>query len=235
MSITLFTPAEIDRLRREAKQLKRAKSILLSHAQNEIALSCGYNNWSLLMKANPHLKEEGPLPLLFKRSSEEMRQAIRKMPRPAYGDHTAHVRSLVMDINADLINAENAVNFAIDYMKCLLSVPRYKIPSQSIAQWEMRCWLPYSLYAEGNEDADRVLVNRRYKPVGQADDQFAIYAEHPQLHVRLAMDQVVTLTNRKSTLGFLYNDGSAPWQSRVKAEAYLAKLQILKTFIKKRH
>jgi uncharacterized protein YozE (UPF0346 family) len=47
---TSLTSAQIEQLRRDAKRLARDTSVPLSSAQNLIATSKGFRNWSLLMK-----------------------------------------------------------------------------------------------------------------------------------------------------------------------------------------
>src|SRR4051812_25365065 len=80
-----FSAIEIDYLRRQAKDLSRSESIPLYEAQNRIAKSNGWANWSLLHKHGVHTAAvSGPRPFLFTRSDEEMRQALRKVPEPGF-------------------------------------------------------------------------------------------------------------------------------------------------------
>jgi hypothetical protein len=90
----------------------------------------------------------------------------------------------------------------------------------------MRCWLPYSalpLSAEG----PRILVNRRYKPLGQTSDEWATYEAWPNLHARIEPAQVARFSHSDRGNGFLFGDGCAPWLGRATAQRYLARLRNL--------
>lgn len=66
-----FTPAQIERFRREAKKLHRELSITHSDALDRIAAQHGFTNWSLLMK---HSKPESVPTLVAKPSSTSRRR-----------------------------------------------------------------------------------------------------------------------------------------------------------------
>ncbi|TDM05863.1 MAG: hypothetical protein C4K60_14290 [Ideonella sp. MAG2] len=227
-----FTLAQIERLKREAKQLRRATSLSHTEALNQIASANGFDNWSLLMKhsdAGELLTSKGVLrPLYFTRTPESMYLSLRKVPEPR--DWCATTRSesarvQVQDISQALVSSQNAVEYAIDYMKCLLTVPRFKVYSATITNWEMRSWLPYFLQPLGNGSC--ILVNRNYKPVGQVANDWARYEEFPQLHLRISDDLRGCITVSGSAVGYLFNDGTSPWSSRAAAQAYLERLGVL--------
>lgn len=219
-----FSAAQIEHFKREAKQLCRASSLIThSQALNHIALANGHRNWSLLMK-NATSLDAGPPPYRFSRSSEEMRLALHKVQPPAHS-RTPRVdaaRQLVEDISHRFISAHNAVDFSIDYMRCLLSVPRFKIYAATTINWEMRCWLPYA--AKQLAEDDTILVNRRYKPVGQITEEWAAYEAFPHLHACLHAERLKAFSARPESEGFLFNDGCLPWASRQNAAAYLERL-----------
>lgn len=53
--MTAFSPAQIERFKREAKVLHRTSGVPHSQALDRIAAANGYENWSLLMKhRSPH-------------------------------------------------------------------------------------------------------------------------------------------------------------------------------------
>lgn len=227
-----FSAAQIEHLKREAKQLCRASSLLThSQALDRIALANGHRNWSLLMK-NATSLDAGPPPYRFSRTSEEMRLALHKVQLSTYS-RTPRVdaaRQLVGDLSHQFISAHNAIEFAIDYMHCLLSVPRFKIYAATTVNWEMRCWLPYAARKLGEDDT--ILVNRRYKPVGQITEEWADYEAFPHLHARLDAERLKAFSARAESEGFLFNDGCLPWASRQDAAAYLERLHRLQAVMR---
>ncbi len=226
-----FSAAQIEHFKREAKQLCRASLITHSQALDRIALANGHRNWSLLMK-NATSLDAGPPPYRFSRTSEEMRLTLHKVQLPTYS-RTPRVdaaRQLVEDLSHRFISARNAVDFAIDYLRCLLSVPRFKIYAATTVNWEMRCWLPYA--AKQLVENDTILVNRRYKPVGQITDEWAAYEAFPHLHARLDAERLKAFSAREESEGFLFNDGCLPWASRQAAAAYLQRLQRLQAVLR---
>lgn len=231
-----FTHAQIERFKREAKQLHRASSLSHSQALDQIANANGYGNWSLLMKhsdtgEHPTAKNARP-PFRFSRTPELMRLALLKVPEPRGWNAPKRIdvaQQQVEDISQAFASPQDAVEYAIDYMTCLLTVPRFKIYSATPANWEMRSWLPYSCHAI--KDSLHILVNRSYKPVGQVGKDWANYEEFPYLHARIANDLRKCFTARGSSDGFLFNDGCPPWYSRADAEAYLERLYILQNVL----
>jgi hypothetical protein len=62
------------------------------------------------------------------RTSDEMREASRVIPYKRYGamqDEAA--RKEVADICSKFVSASNAIDFAISYIECLLTIPRISI------------------------------------------------------------------------------------------------------------
>ncbi|MBK8676171.1 MAG: hypothetical protein IPN27_07205 [Cellvibrionales bacterium] len=81
-----------------------------------------------------------PAPYRFIRSSEEMRVAIRviRSTRDMPGAQHVYAAIKTQDICHQFVSAQNAIDFAIDYMGSLLSVPRFSIGWNSLAMTEMR-------------------------------------------------------------------------------------------------
>ncbi|MDT7521068.1 glyoxalase superfamily protein [Rhodoferax sp. TBRC 17198] len=227
-----FTISQVEGFKREAKRLHRDTHISHSQALDQIASANGYSNWSLLAKhSDAHdaakTKSARP-PFQFVRTPELMRLALLKVPEPrGWGRPTRsdHAQQQVEDLSSAFTSAQNAVQFAIDYVSCLLAVPRFKLYSAAPAYWEMRSWLPYSCHWV--EDGKHILVNRSYKPVGQVGKDWANYAEFPNLHTHFANDLHRSFTAQGSRDGYLFNDGCLPWHSRVDAAAYLDRLSVL--------
>lgn len=241
---TSFTFAQIERFRREAKQLCRTTPNLIhSAALDQIAIQNGYANWSLLHKhspgpiATPTVASVTPSPFMFGRTPAEMRQALRKFPETRSGSpsRTHEARAQTENIRDRFVSAENAVDFAVAYVSSLLMVPRYYIYTASRANWELRCWLPYCVHPIADDDdlaKGQLLVNRRYKPVGQTKDDWADYENHTNLHLHLSTEQITEVTAWKCSRGYLYYDGTCPWHSRRHAENYLQRLQVLQAMLK---
>lgn len=232
-----FTHSQIERFKREAKKLHRAIPVSHSQALDQIANANGYSNWSLLAKHSDahdtlNAKSARP-PFRFTRTPELMRLALLKVPDTrGWGQPTRsdQAQQQVEDLSPVFISPQNAVEFAIDYVTCLLTVTRFKINSAAPAYWEMRSWLPYS--CQSVEDGGHILVNRSYKPVGQVVKEWANYAEFPYLHARFANDLRRCFTAKGSSDGYLFNDGCPPWNSRADAVAYLDRLHILNRVLK---
>lgn len=221
-----FSSVQIERFKREAKKLSRSDGLCHSHALDRIAEQQGFKNWSLLMK---HSSSDLPPRYRFTRTTEEMRLAMLKGPQPRQWGVTRATlaEERTEDICSKFISAHSAVDFAVDYMTCLLSVPRYRLTPGTQAWVEMHCWLPYcSLAIEGGK---QILVNRYYKPVGQKTREWAKYEEYLHLHTRLSEAQLKPFSPRLKSPGYLFNDSCSPWHSRQDAEAYLARLRLLQT------
>jgi hypothetical protein len=124
------------------------------------------------------------------------------------------------------VSDRNAIEFAIAYMECALSVPRYKLPENSVAFYEMRCWLPYCVH---ELDGDvRILVGRDYKPVGMVQKADHVdYAQFPLAHVNMSEEAAVQYAtpDPEHGVGFLYN--VSPWSSRAAGERFLLQLRKL--------
>ncbi len=242
----LLSPFQIERLKRDAKQYSRAYSLTHSEALDRLARSNGYHNWSLLMKKcqladdTQSIAASGELrtPFVFSRTLDEMMQSVRKIPEPRYGfpNRIEEARQQVEDISHNFISAENAVDFSVGYMTMLLEVPRYKIYDSAKANWEMRCWLPYCVhpFKKGGDHQAQILVNRRYKPVGQISDDFVEYDSFPHLHAGLDIKQILAFSHRSNSPGYLFSDGYAPWHTRKDAEIYLQRLHVLQAAIKEK-
>jgi hypothetical protein len=232
---TAFTPPQIERLKREAKRFARDNSLTHSESLDRIAGLNGYSNWSLLMKHSSPLADVNAMPpWIFRRSTDDMREVLRKVPRDRYRSRDEVAKDFVEPIDERLISAANAVDVAIEYMKCLLTVPRFRVTSGSQALWEMHFWLPYSAHVLEEAGDSRILVNRGYKPVGRTSQEFVVYGNYPHLHLRLTEQELFSVSGPRASLGFLFNDGDLPWRSRENAEAYLSRLRTLQEYLKGR-
>ncbi|HSI48939.1 MAG TPA: hypothetical protein VLA61_11755 [Ideonella sp.] len=234
-----FTFAQIERFKREAKQLHRTSSISHSEALDQIAVANGHGNWSLLMKQSGTAEHAAAKsmrsPFQFARTPEQMRLALRsaaKSPGWEAPDRRDLAKAQVQDLSQLFVTPQNAVAFAIDYMTCLLTVPRFKMYDEAPAYWEMRSWLPYSCHEI--DDGRHILVNRGYKPVGQVSKDWAKYEEFAHLHAHMANELRKCFTAPGSSDGYLLNDGCAPWHSRADAMAYLERLHILQNLLQGR-
>lgn len=237
----LYTPAHIEQLKRSAKRLARDKTLTHAVALDQIAATCGYSNWSLLMKhADSHQMSTAPSqpkspPFLFLRSAEAMHQAMRRTtPTPGNGSSHDRLRAQTEDLSDQFISADNALDFAISYIECALGVARFSVHGHSLAYYEMRCWLPYCVHiVTGNS---YILLGRDYKPVGMVQKKDHInYAEFPQVHLRITDQQLrqkVTVYREDGAEGYLY-DGS-PWTSRAHAKSYLNNLKKLRNWLNSR-
>lgn len=226
-----YSPSQIEHLKREAKRLSRASLLPHAKALDQVAAVNGHGNWSLLVKNAAESPAKLP-PFRFIRTDDEMRTALHKVQVAAYS-RTPRVdaaRQMVEDLSHKFITAQNAVDFAIDYMHCLLSVPRFKIYAATRVNWELRCWLPYA--AKQLDGGSSILVNRRYKPVGQVTDAWATYETFTHLHSRLNGERLKTFSHRPESEGYLFNDGCMPWATRRNAEAYRERLIRLQSVLR---
>lgn len=234
MSIA-FTPPQIERLKREAKRFALDNSLIHSESLDRIAALNGHSNWSLLMKHSAHLDDPNAAPAwIFRRSTDDMREALRKVPHDPYRSREEGAKSRVENIEDRLISAANAVDVAIEYMKCLLTVPRFRVTSSSQSFWEMHFWLPYSAHKLDVISNSRILVNRSYKPVGRTSAEHVVYESYPHLHLRLSEEELRSVSGPRASLGYLFNDSDLPWRSRENAMAYLVRLRTLQEYLKGR-
>lgn len=228
-----FTLAQIEHLKLRAKFVSRSNSISHSVALDQLAHENGFSNWSLLMKhAVPADEIQIPSKYLrFTRTAEEMRSALRTVPETRYNfnSRVEEAERQARDIHEEFGSALNAVDFAVAYVTCLLTVPRFRVDMASRVYWELRVWLPYEVHAL-NENT-QVLVNRRYKPVGKGGTAWVDYEEFAHLQTRFNDAQLDAIAHRPTSHGYLYNDGCSPWGSRKNAERYLKRLHKLQAFL----
>lgn len=232
---TSFTPAQIERLKLQAKITARNNDIVRAKALDSIAHSYGFSNWSLLMKHATLPDQTTPVPKYFRfsRTNEAMHAAFKKVKEPLdrfVGRHEEAER-LAIDIWDEFGSASNAVDFAVDYMSSALQVPRFHVHSAAVVYWEMRHWLPYEASELNGET--QILVNRRYKPVGKGGRAWVNYGEYKHLNTHLTKVELLEIAHRPQSEGYLYNDGTAPWLSRDAAEKYLSRLKKLQKFLNK--
>jgi hypothetical protein len=236
--LNLCTPAQIEQLKRDAKRLVRDKSLTHAAALDQIATSQGYSNWSLLVR-NVTRRQIGVVPSRPKiqlhrliRTTEAMRQAMRKtIPTPGIGSSHDRLRAQIDDLSQLFISATNALDFAISYLECALSVARFSIHSHSIAYYEMRCWLPYCVHVV--KDDSYLLLGRDYKPVGMVQKKNHVdYAAFTQVHLSITPQQLrqqVMVYREDGAEGYFYD--ASPWASRRHAESYLEHLRKLRNWL----
>lgn len=217
----------INRLKREAKKICRPDGISHSQALDQLAQKEGYKNWSLLMHDNQPSEQV----FRFIRSKEQMRHSIHRKEGLINGERMRDVK----DISHRFSSPLNAVEFAVDYMDCLLTVPRYFIDGESEAYREMRNWLPYRVQPIAPLDKNEkrlLLVNRYYAPVGSTEEQ-PIEEAFPHLYCQLSATQLKRFERWGRYEGSFFYDRTAPWHSRHLAKAYLEQLHTLKSFFLK--
>jgi len=225
---TNYFPAQIEQLKRKAKLLAASLNVPHSAGLDRVAVEEGFANWSLLMKHSSTfltLALTKP-PYRFERSDENWLPALRKLVggesrKPElYG-------SQLDNICSRLVAPYNAATFALDYMRSLLARTRFRVPHGSLAYMEMRWWLPYVVHDIEDDSADRIVLNRHYKPVGHTENEHVEYQQFEHLHVRVDFRQLKSFCNRGVATGYLYDDGNAPWSSRNDALEYVARLEQL--------
>lgn len=234
-----FSLAQIEFLKRKAKTLSRTASLTHSQALDRVAAECGFKNWSLLAKRaaslgsdvlvsnNPVLEEDTqPVQLAFTRTPEEMRNALRVIQVSRHEYHTFEKAARrTENICRKFASPANALDFAVRYMECLLTVPRYRVRGGSVVYPEMRCWLPYHTKPLG--DDAYILTNRYYKPVGDTGREWVRYEDYQHLHFHMDKGATLLFAHQGSSPDYLFNDGCPPWHSRKDAEVYLDRLRIL--------
>jgi uncharacterized protein YozE (UPF0346 family) len=236
--LNLYSSSKIDQLKRDANRLARNNSIGHSAALDQVAASHGYSNWSQLVKRRAShpgvVAPDAPKPehFIFSRTTEAMYQAMRKaQPGKSAGVDSGEIRFQIQDLSKRFISTSNAIDFAISYMECALSIARYSVHGESLAYYEMRCWLPYCLHVV---DGDlRILAGRDYKPLGMVQKKdWMDYAAFPQVQLKVPeqqLRQLSTVPRSDAEAGYLY--GAAPWTSRANAVSYLKRLKALRDWM----
>ncbi|PLY59567.1 hypothetical protein HBH1_02077 [Herbaspirillum sp. BH-1] len=233
-----FSDVDIKSFRQQAKHRSRTSNISHTEALNAIAREQGFSTWALLMKnASPEAAAPVSAPrreyFRFVRTAEEMRLAMHKVRAQGPYDYTqpgSPAERATAQLVDEFADGANAVDFAVDFIECLLAVPQFRIHPESRAKAEMRSWLPY--FASPQNDDAQLLVNRHYKPVGLRTPKWVEYAEYSHLNVVLGIEQRLAIAHKPSAVGFLYADAIAPWHSRQNAELYLVRLKALQQFLR---
>ena len=90
---------------------------------------------------------------------------------------------------------------------------------------EIKLALPYQLQPFGDA-GQRIVLNRRYKPVSQLDSEsWADYKQFQQTHLVTLPDGL--LEQIANPAGYLFNDGTAPWLSMRHLGEYRRRIQTL--------
>jgi len=225
-----FSAFEIERLKRQAKSIEKSTGITHIQALDQLALEHGFPNWSWLAHKGTD-KSLLPPGYKLRRTLAEMSTAMRST-----GTGRDFPLENITNLENRFVSAQNAIQYAIDFMELALSVPRYSIHLSAPAWTEMRCHLPYRLHQTAIPGI-LLLVNRYYKPVGSNQSKiFASYEDATALHFRISEGdaRAVSDPDHRSTFG-LYGDGSTPWHSRTNAERYLRRLhQLMLVLTRKR-
>jgi hypothetical protein len=235
----IFSDVEIESFRLKAKFLSRSNGTKHAQALDTVAHENGFSNWALLMKHGS--AQESVVVVVperryfqFARTTDEMQHAMRKVQsKDSYHYRVQETPSerITAQIYNEFADGANAVDFAIAFVECLLSVRQFRLHAGSRAYSEMRWWLPYQLATIG--ESMQVLVNRKYKPVGLRTSDWATYRDYPNLTASLSDKQLLDIAHRPSSQGYLFGDGSAPWHSRQDSERYLERLKLLQGYIKR--
>ena len=233
----IFSDVEIESFRLKAKFLSRNNGTKHSEALDTVAHENGFSNWALLMKhGSTGESVVATVPkhryFPFVRTTDEMQYAMRKVQSKEpyyYRQQETPAERLTAQISKEFADAANAIEFAIAFVECLLSVRQFRLHRDAQAYSEMRWWLPYQLASIS--ESTQVLVNRKYKPVGLRTSDWATYEGYPNLTTLLSDKQLLAIAHRPSSQGYLFGDGSAPWNSRQDAEKYLGRLKKLQSFI----
>jgi hypothetical protein len=136
----------------------------------------------------------------------------------------------VQDIHDAHPTAAHAVAHAIRAVEALLARPEFWVPQgENRIFFELMRDLPYQVHEADSLKDTQILVNRHYKPVGnaaRAGEGWSTYERQTNLHVRLSAQQIGELSTPLRP-GWLFSDADAPWKGRTAAEAYLRRLQEL--------
>lgn len=217
-----YFPAQIEQLKRKAKLLARSSNVSHSDALDHVALEEGFVNWSSLMKCNRDFS-----PYHFERSEGAWKEALR----PIKGGEARRPQTFgqrLEPVYANFVSPWHATEFALEYMRSVLSRPRYRIYGSSLALAEMRWWLPYVVHEVVDGDDHRIVLNRHYKPVGYVANDHVDYGQFGNLHARPGFDQIRRFSNKGAGTGYLFDDGNAPWGRRKDAVEYVGRLERLR-------
>ncbi|WP_422016045.1 hypothetical protein [Roseateles sp.] len=227
---TNLSPNDIERLRREAKQISRDEGCTYTEAINRQAVKMGYPNWALMQHAVSTMPRRFPI---FDRSLDEMRQAFRKVKGlDGMRDADTAMRRQMPDLSTQFANPMSALEYARDYLELALSLPRFDPHMHSVAWIEMRVLLPYVF--EPLTGTDRFIVlGRDYKPLGMANREDHIdYEAYKNLHVHLPaaeLSQATRHTDYKP--GYLH--GVNPMAGRKYAAALLKQIETVIKLVSK--
>jgi len=221
---------QIDRLDRQARQMRRQHNISLNEARRLLAQQLGWPNWEVLLRQ----RTETPQPFRFERASSDMyaatlARAYLKPPTSPY----APAGVLVQPVAERFVSGLNAIQFAVDYVRLLLTVPRFYVSRKtSQAYLEMRTWLPYLVAPVDTSEGGAtqwIALNRYYKPVGVTEvDTWFDYAARPEMLLSLAPEDLKEFSRSwRERPGYLFDDGFTPWENRKQATQYLELLEDL--------
>jgi hypothetical protein len=141
----------------------------------------------------------------------------------------------VQDIHDAHPTAAHAVAHAMRAVEALLAMPEFFVPlGENRIYFELMRDLPYQVHEADSFMDTQLLVNRHYKPVGNAarsGEGWSRYEEQANLHVKLTAAQIAELSTPLRP-GWLFSDADAPWKGRASAEAYLERLKALAALLR---
>lgn len=232
---TSFTSNQIHQFKRDARRAKRSKGTTIGFELDAIAQKHGIANWSLLERGNSEHSTQIVVPgVRFARTPEEMRIAMLKPSNWDYFDdrNAETVRARLEDLSRQFKSSNEAIDFAVAYMQCMLQLPRFHLHAAAEAYFEMRCWLPYCVQEDAADPAYRILVGRDYKPVGMVQKEERVeYKDYPNLQVRISDSELETLSPSVEPKVSSYLYDISPWSTRTAARKYLARLQALQRWL----
>lgn len=164
---------------------------------------------------------------VFSRPQDEMKAACMKHKnRDRMTDSDRELRAQMPDLSLQYGSAVEALEYARDYLKCLLSMERFRVHPLSVARIEMRALLPYAIHPLEGEGRF-IVLGREYKPIGMAmKKEHVDYERFPNLHLIVpAVELHRTTTGGKRRPGWLYTDMTPPYKGRVEAQALLERVE----------
>lgn len=139
-----------------------------------------------------------------------------------------HPAAALDDVSRDFTTPIEVVDRAMASLKCeVLSRAAARMSTPRLLR--LRRDLVYVVLAM--PAGPRILLNRWYKPVGMPGVRdWVTYEEFTGHHVTLTVEQLRQVVAPGRQMG-LFGDGDAPWRGKQHAEAYLARLERLRTMV----
>lgn len=218
-----YTPAQIEHFKVVAKRASRQSGSTHTSALNELAVSKGFKNWQMLMRATAAAQPaSGFKPFVLTRDDDGWRAAVQNVPGANVNNPSDF--AALHSIAGVFGSPSEAVGFAQAYMRDLLARPRFTVGPHSLVVAEMYWWLPYVVRETEDGTGVRMLLNRHYGPVGLADRATVDDGSYANLRVDCGLDSLRAFSDGS---GYLYGVGPDPWQGKKAAVRYLDRLDAL--------